>query len=387
METFDNIKNEFDIEIEPTPPVVEDTGTYHETVENPFEKLDGGEQQAPTQAAPDQVLQDSKPQPTSGEIIPLGEMVQPISEVIVQPEAEITEEISQDLEKLLLDARENASTDNTPLPTPITEAPPPPRPRVTVVTGGSGGIGKATVSRFISLGDIVYSLDIVNPEDELIRFIQTDVTKPEQVAEAVKTIFEQHGFVDVLVNLAGVGISGSAEGTTFEDGHRAFDVNFHGMANMCSRVIPIMREQKSGKIINIASMAAIFPLPFQSFYSASKAAVLNFGSGLRTELAPFGIHVSTALFDEINSGFSNTRIKNIHDDQAYKYHLAKSVAKYEFKEQKGKPTKWVAKRIVALSQKEKPRTVAIFGMMNRIRHFLARFLPENAKIKIMAKKY
>jgi len=259
--------------------------------------------------------------------------------------------------------------------------------RVVVITGASSGIGEHTARRFSLYADVVYNLSRTRGEDDTINFIRCDVTKPIEIEKAVARIHEKEGQIDILINNAGVGFSGTAECAASEDITTIMMTNFIGVANACACVIPYMREQKRGRIINIASMAAAFPLPFQSFYSASKAAVVNYTNALATEVKPFRIKVSAVLFNEIKTNFSDHRVRNFTDDKEYKYQLAKSIAKYEFKEQKGKHPEYIARKLFRLSNKKSPKSMYVFGKRNKWRFFMRRFMTQKAINKAIARKY
>jgi len=259
--------------------------------------------------------------------------------------------------------------------------------RVVVITGASGGIGLHTARKFSLYADVVYNLSRTRQEDDTINFIRCDITNPNEIQAAIKRIHEKEGQIDILINNAGVGYSGTAECATPEDIATVMNTNFIGMANTCACIIPYMREQKRGRIINICSMAAIFPLPFQSFYSASKAAMLNYSNALRTEVKPFKIKVSTILFNEIKTNFSDHRVRNITDDKEYKYQLAKSIAKYEYKEQHGRHPDYIAQKLFKLSNKKHPKAIYVYGCKNKWRYFTKRLMSQKAINKSIAKKY
>ena len=262
------------------------------------------------------------------------------------------------------------------------------RKRVVVITGASSGIGEATARRFSLYADVVYNLDLTKGEDDTINFIKTDVTDPDQVRLAFERILEKEGQIDVLINNAGQGMSGSAEGANPEDIEKVFKVNMLGLASACAYAIPYMRDRGRGRIINIASIAGIFPLPFQSFYSASKAAVISYSNALRTEVSPFGIKVSCVLFSEVKTNFTENKIKNQYDDKSYKYRMAKSIAMYESAEQgKGRDPIWVARRLFRLSNVKSPKPVVVFGGLNKWRMFAKRFLSFKSINRKIAKKY
>ena len=142
-----------------------------------------------------------------------------------------------------------------------------------VITGGSSGIGKATAQLFSEKGWQVFELSRSGQSTDSIRHITCDVTRPEETRAAVRDIIDQVGHIDVFISNAGYGISGAIEFTTSEDAHRQFEVNFFGALNSVQAVLPYMRERKAGRIIFTSSVAAVLSIPYQSFYSASKAAI------------------------------------------------------------------------------------------------------------------
>jgi len=259
--------------------------------------------------------------------------------------------------------------------------------RVVVITGGSEGTGLAAARRFSLYADIVYNLSLFKQDDDTINFIKTDVTKPHEIKAAFDRIFEKEGQIDVLINNAEIGFSGTAEGAAPGDIAHVFDQNCMGTFNACAIAVTYMRERGRGRIINIASMASLFPLPFQSYYSASKAAVYNFSQALRTEVKPLNIKVTAIMFNEVKTEFTEQKIRNSSDDKVYKYRLAKSIAKYEYKEQAGRDPDWVAKKLFRLSNQRNPKPLVILGLKNRWRVFFRRFMSVKCINRKIAKKY
>jgi short-subunit dehydrogenase len=263
------------------------------------------------------------------------------------------------------------------------------RKRVVVITGGSQGIGFATARNFALHYDVVYNLSRTKQPDDRIKFIKTDLTKPEEITAAFRKIFKDEGQIDILINNAGMGISGSSENTKAEDIERIISINFIGLALCCSAVIPYMREQSErGTIINISSLAAQYPLHFQSFYSASKAAVTNYTLALRNEVRPFEIRVCSVLLGDINTQFTDNRKKNEYDDKSYKHHMARAIAKYEYDETtKGARPDAIASKLYKLSYKSNPKPTVIFGFGNKMLVFFSRFVSTRFINWVISKKY
>ena len=155
---------------------------------------------------------------------------------------------------------------------------------VILITGASSGIGKTLANFLMSKGYKVYGTtrQPVTQEAELfqtsqnggfLRMIQLDVRSDESIRKALEYIIGREGALHVLINNAGYGIAGSVEDTTAAEAQQQFDTNFFGVLRMCNQVVPIMRRQHKGLIINVSSVAGLISIPFQSMYSASKYAV------------------------------------------------------------------------------------------------------------------
>ena len=163
--------------------------------------------------------------------------------------------------------------------------------KVALVTGASSGIGLAVSRQLLALGYTVYGLSRRGTSAEGILPIAAEVTDEEAVKAAVASLFEKEGRIDLLINNAGMGISGPVEFTEAEDMKRIMEVNFYGQVYCAKAVLPYMREQGSGRIVCTSSVAAPIAIPYQSFYSCSKAAVSAMALALRNEVKSFGIEV------------------------------------------------------------------------------------------------
>ena len=161
--------------------------------------------------------------------------------------------------------------------------------KTALVTGGSSGIGLAAVKALEAAGCKVFSLSRRPMERE--HHICADVTDEAEVQAAVAQVLEETGRIDILVNCAGFGISGAVEFTELSEAKRQFDVNFFGMVNVNKPALTIMRQQGCGRIVNTSSMAAVFAIPFQAYYSASKAAINSYTCALLNEVKQYGISV------------------------------------------------------------------------------------------------
>ncbi len=192
-------------------------------------------------------------------------------------------------------------------------------PKVILVTGGSSGLGWAMCQRLAALGHQVVGTGR-KPDKSPAgwQLITMDVTDEISVKRAVDEVMARHKRIDVLVNNAGTGIQGAVEDIDDALAKQLFEANFFGLHRVCRAVLPHMRAQKSGLIINISSIAANFGLPYRAFYSASKAAVDRYGEALCIEVKPFGVQVVTVQPGEFNTNIPNARLRPAQVSEPYK---------------------------------------------------------------------
>ena len=169
-----------------------------------------------------------------------------------------------------------------------------------LITGASSGIGKAAAALFAERGYQVFDLSRRGT-------IPCDVSDEASVQHAVAEVMRRTDHIDVLILNAGFGISGPAECTPVEDVRRQMDVNFTGAVAVVQQVLPYMRRRRKGRIIFTSSVAAILPIPYQSFYSASKAAINAFALALQNEVSDYGIRVSVLMPGDVRTGFTAAR--------------------------------------------------------------------------------
>ena len=168
--------------------------------------------------------------------------------------------------------------------------------KVILITGASSGIGFETALRLAKQGHHVYGAArrVERMQDlakEGVTVIPMDVTDPKSIQEGVAALMTKEQRIDVLINNAGYGSFGAVEDVSIEEARRQLEVNVFGLAQLTQAVLPAMREQKSGLIINLSSVAGKMPFSFGTWYNVSKYAVEAFSDALRMEVAPFGIRV------------------------------------------------------------------------------------------------
>ena len=179
--------------------------------------------------------------------------------------------------------------------------------KIAIVTGGSSGIGRETAKALLSAGCTVYEFSRHDAATPGVRHVQCDVSDEQQFRSAVQQVCDAEGRIDILVNNAGFGISGAAEFTENDQAKKLLDVNVFGMVNGCRAVLPVMRAQGGGRIVNLSSVAAPCAIPFQVWYSVSKAAVSTYTAALANEVRPFGVTLCAVLPGGIRTGFTAAR--------------------------------------------------------------------------------
>ncbi len=198
--------------------------------------------------------------------------------------------------------------------------------KVVLITGGSSGIGKSVGEFLVSKGFIVYgtSRNPSNIPNHPFNLIALDVTQRASIESAIEYIIAKEGKIDVLVNNAGMGITGPIEDTPTDEMRKVFETNFFGAVDVMKAVLPQMRKQKSGLIINITSIAGYMGLPFRGIYSATKGALEIVTEAIRMEVKAFGICVTSVapgdFATNIASGryhtpvFENSPYKTVYQD-------------------------------------------------------------------------
>ncbi len=252
--------------------------------------------------------------------------------------------------------------------------------KVAIVTGGTSGIGLAAVRALREKGCTVYALSRHGE-------IPCDVSDEASVRAAVQTVLDREGHIDILVNCAGFGISGAAELTSLEAAKKQLDVNLFGTANMVNAVIPAMRKQGGGRIVNTGSVAGFVPIPFQTWYSASKAAVQSYTMAMGNELSPFGITLAAVLPGDTKTGFTAAREKIDDPEGLYGGRIERSVTRMEHDEQHGVPAETVGALIARVALKRRVKPLYIPGFSYNLVNVLMRILPSGAANKLISLLY
>ncbi|AXQ29814.1 SDR family oxidoreductase [Solimonas sp. K1W22B-7] len=239
--------------------------------------------------------------------------------------------------------------------------------RVVLITGASSGIGKTCAEHLAGRGYRVYGTSrraapLPEAPGEGLRMIAMDVTSEASVRQAVALVLAREGRLDVVVNNAGWGIAGAVEDTSIAEAQEQLDANFFGTLRVCQAVLPTMRRQGSGHLVNISSMGGLVSIPFQGLYSASKFAVEGMTESLRMELAPFGVQVALIEPGDFRTGFTaERRVAAAAAQGAYAESFRKAVAVMEADEQGGATPEAIAWRLERIIDARRPKLRHLVG--------------------------
>ncbi len=208
----------------------------------------------------------------------------------------------------------------------------PPTSKAVLITGCSTGIGRATAERLVQAGHIVYATarraeSIADLRQAGAHTLSLDVTDEASMSAAVKRVVDEQGAVGALVNNAGYSQSGALETLPMADLRRQFETNVFGLVRMCQLVLPGMREQGWGRIVNISSMGANFTFPGAGAYHGSKYAVEAISDALRFEVKGFGVDVVIVQPGLIRTEFASTATGELNTGDGPYAHFNASVAK------------------------------------------------------------
>ena len=249
--------------------------------------------------------------------------------------------------------------------------------KVILVTGASSGIGFATASLLEEKG---YKIVNISKEDcDKFETYTLDVTNYAELEKFIDQIGTQYGEIYALINCAGFGISGAVELTGEALAQKIMDVNFMGTFYCCKYALKYMK--KGAKIINISSACALYPVPFRTFYCASKAAVQMLSYGLKMELKNAGIDVCAVCPGEVQTNFSKNRQKDFSTNEKYGNAVKNAANHIEHNEKKRMSPQIVANRILKLINAKKMKPYVIVSGKYKFLSFATRFVPQSLILK------
>ena len=261
---------------------------------------------------------------------------------------------------------------------------------VVLVTGASSGIGECCASLLAQKGYRVYGASRSAVSASPVLPLKMDVTQDDSVRQAVDSVLQREGRLDVLVNNAGMGIAGSLEDTSPEEARGQFEVNLFGVLRMCHAVLPGMRLQGAGYIVNIGSIGGLIAIPYQGLYSASKFALEGLTECLRMEVKSFGIRVVLIEPGDHRTGFTKHRrmTEASSSNPAYRASFERAIEQMAADEQAGPLPDNIARLVHRVIQTRNPRLRYTTGTLaQRAAVWLKRLAPNALLEKIVSAYY
>jgi short-subunit dehydrogenase len=263
--------------------------------------------------------------------------------------------------------------------------------KVVFITGASSGIGKAIGEFLLSKAYIVYGTSR-NPEnyaDSKFPLVALDVRNPETIQTAIATVLEKEKKIDVLINNAGVGITGPIEEIPTDEMRNNFEVNFFGPIEVMKAVLPQMRKQNSGLIINITSIAGYMGLPYRGIYSASKGALELVTEALRMEVKQFGIQITNVAPGDFATNIAAGRYHApIIKGSAYEIMYGKVLIEMNTHVDSGSNPNEMGEAIFKIIQENHPKVhYKVGAFMQKFSIVLKRILPDTIYEKMLMNHY
>jgi short-subunit dehydrogenase len=264
--------------------------------------------------------------------------------------------------------------------------------KVAIITGASAGMGKSVAHILHDQGYIVYGAarrveKMKDLEEKRMKIISLDLTDDSSIVEAVETVKKNEGRIDLLINNAGYGSYGSVEEVPIEEARRQFEVNIFGLGRLTQLVIPVMREQKSGRIVNISSMGGKIYTPFGAWYHATKHALEGWSDCLRIELKEFGIDVVVVEPGGIQTEWGNIAMEHLlatSGSGPYANAVGKVMKGMENSSSKLTHVDVLGKEIAKAATENKPKTRYVKGYMAKPTLTLRRWFSDRTFDRILA---
>ena len=263
--------------------------------------------------------------------------------------------------------------------------------KVVLITGGSSGIGKS-VGEFLCQKDFVVYGTSRNPEkikNHPFKLVALDVNDPNTISKAIKEVISKEGRIDVLINNAGMGITGAIEETPTDEMRKVFNTNFFGAIDVMKAVLPQMRIQKSGLIINITSIAGYMGLPFRGIYSATKGALEIATEAIRMEVKGFGINVTNVAPGDFVTNIASGRYHTpVFDDSPYRETYQQNLDLMNTHVDSGSDPIQMATAIYKIIETSNPKIHYKVGdFMQKFSIFLKRILPDKVYEKMLMRHF
>lgn len=261
-------------------------------------------------------------------------------------------------------------------------------PGVAIVTGASSGIGHATANALQSAGFRVFgtSRRAIAGKSDGVTMLTCDVTDDTSVSQLVDDVLAETGRIDLLVNNAGMGLFGAAEESSTVQAQALFDVNVFGVFRMTNAVLPTMRRQNEGRIVNVSSVQGFIPAPYFALYASTKHAIEGYSESLDHEVRPFGIRVALVEPAYTRTSFEESLATPDQLLDIYNSSRAGMKAAVRKAMEKGDTPEVVAKTVLAAATDPDPKRRYTAGKTARQVSFLRRFVPASAFDKSLRKQ-
>jgi NAD(P)-dependent dehydrogenase (short-subunit alcohol dehydrogenase family) len=258
--------------------------------------------------------------------------------------------------------------------------------KVALVTGASSGIGQVTAQALANAGYRVFGTSrkaaVSLPG---VTMLVCDVTDDVSVRAVVEEVVRQAGRIDLVVNNAGIGLLGGAEESSIAQAQRLFDVNVFGVARVVNAVLPVMRKQKRGRIINMSSILGLIPSPFNAFYASTKHAIEGYTESLDHEVRAFGIRVVLVEPGLTRTSFEENLTRADQPLPVYAAERLRSEALMRKGVEAGDPPQVVADTVIKAATERKPKLRYSAGKQSQQVRSLRRFMPERLVDGILRK--
>ena len=257
---------------------------------------------------------------------------------------------------------------------------------VALVTGASSGIGLVTAQALANAGYRVFGTSRKPmASSQGITMLVCDVTDEASVRVLIEDIMKQVGRIDLVINNAGIGLLGGAEESSIAQAQRLFDVNVFGVARVVNAVLPIMRKQKSGRIVNMSSILGLIPSPFNAFYASTKHAIEGYTESLDHEVRAFGIRVVLVEPGVTRTAFEENLTRADQPLSVYAAERARSENLMRKWVEAGDAPQVVADTVVKAATARSPKLRYSAGKQSSQVRSLRRFMPERLVDSILRK--
>lgn len=248
-----------------------------------------------------------------------------------------------------------------------------------LITGSSSGIGQALRKYYENRGDKVIGISL-NGDD-----YNADVSNKDALIPIFNDIKERFRHIDILINCAGFGLSGAIELIPENQIQKEYEVNVLGTVYAIQLALPLMSEK--GKIINISSACALFPLPFRAFYCSSKSAVSMLSDCLRMELSRTSIQSTSICPCDIKTNFTKNRQKDFKTNERYKDAVRLSAERIDSREDKRMSVEKAVKIMTKIIGKKKLKPQYVMGARNKVLYQVQKFFPKSLVLKVLTKLF